>query len=1035
MYEKTYKLSLSMGFINKTPIKNKLAYKEGFQTFELTLRELREAIDLGMTLSYQFRDEKRSAENFEASDILAIDIDYGMTIAKALNHPIVKKYCSMFHTTFNHTQDHHRFRLIFVLPRTVTNAKELSDATRALAQRLGGDRAATDAARMFHGSKGCNPELFDKSIDHTFLDELIADGSTIPVSESISFEGSTSNRSDFRPEPLLTVKTSDGSYIQATTIDKLTPIHCPFHDDRNPSAFVSRNQRGSVYLSCPKCSKTWWLSDGDPSRVKFNDFERMVIGLRDVDLTKKIKAPLLPMFVDPELIKPDNVHVLNEKHLKIPELKDGLTFIKSPKGSGKTTYLIDVLKDIIQKYATLEEYEENTDPEVDETYFGDERVLLIGHRQALIGELCQRLKLNCYLDDRNKEFGEVWDRKNRYGVCLDSLWRVEDRQYDMVVIDESEQVLAHFFSETLGEKRYGIFGMFTRIIRNAKRVVVLDADLGWVTFTTLTDLVRSPSESIRSKKERDRIKLAKKFDVQIYINQWHQSKRTIHIYPNVSQLVQKIKQDVIGGSRVFVCSNSKKKIKSLDASLKKLEDDMGRSIERIMITSENSRNSEVQAFIKNIAAESLKYQVILTSPSLGTGIDITFPNNGQEIDSVYGIFENQVNTHFEIDQQLARVRNPRSVHVWVSPACFNFETEFEVVKHDYLKRNLLGSIAAGSNIYQEGFLEGFDPFLKLAAMVISHQRASKNFLKSNFLKYRQSQGWTVDEVPIDEDIREEGRQFFKVGKDVTKEEDILTVLNARMMDRREYERLEEMFEDDGAVISPAELAAFRRTRLELFYREPISRDLINRDSGGKYRKAVSLYEDFARIGDTPHEDFMKSRSKIAESPNRSTLQKLFVDRATQCVLIHGLLSTTPIFKKGVFDPKVVFTKDDLGKFVKASTRMKKYVDTQLGVNTQKDLESKPPQHLNKILNLIGLVHIKIKASNKNGEKYYAYRLDGDAMKTLEKLVERRREIGRNGWDFVDKKYGFTYPELEDDVPDILYGSQSMRNRKLVSFNN
>lgn len=1035
MYEKTYKLSLSTGFINKTPIKNKLAYSEGFKPHELSLIDLAKAIDLGMTFSYQFRDEKRAAENFEASDILAIDIDYGMTIAEALCHPIVEKYCSMLYTTFNHSQDHHRFRLIFGLSRTITNAKELSDATRALAQRLGGDRAATDAARMFHGSKECNPELFEHYIDHAFLEELIADGRTIPVSESISFNGSTSNRSEYRPDPSLTVKTSDGSFIQATSIDKLTTIHCPFHDDRNPSAFVSRNQRGSVYLYCPKCSKTWWLSDGDPSRVKFNDFERMVIGLRDVDLTKTKKAPLLPMFVDPELIKPDNVHVLNEKHLKIPELKDGLTFIKSPKGSGKTTYLIDVLKDIIQKYATLEEYEENTDPAVDETYFGDERVLLIGHRQALIGELCQRLKLNCYLDDRNKEFGEVWDRKNRYGVCLDSLWRVEDRQYDVVVIDESEQVLAHFFSETLGEKRYGIFGMFTRIIRNAKRVVVLDADLGWVTFTTLTDLVRGSSKSNQSSKDKQPNKLDKHFDIQIYINQWCQSNQTIHVYPNVSQLVQKIRQDVIGGSRVFVCSNSKKKIKALDASLKKLEEDLGRSVERIMITSENSRNSDVQAFIKNIAAESLKYQVILTSPSLGTGIDITFPNNRQEIDSVYGIFENQVNTHFEIDQQLARVRNPKSVHVWISPACFNFETEFEVVKHDYLRRNLLGSIAAGSKLYQEGSLEGFEPFLKLAAMVISHQRASKNFLKSNFIKYRQSQGWTVNEVPIDVDTQEEGRQFFKVGKDVTKEDDIQTILNARVMNRREYEKLEEILEDEDAVISPAELAAFRRTRLELFYREHVSRDLINRDSGGKYRKAVSLYEDFARIGDTPHEDFMKYRSKFGVSPNLSTLQKLFVDRASQCVLIHGLLSTTPIFKKGVFDPKVVFTKDDLGKFVKASTRMKKYVDTQLGINTPKDLESKPPYHLNNILKMIGLSCPKIKTSNKDKKRSYHYQLDADALKNLEKLVERRKESGRSGWDFVDKKYGFTYPELEEDVPEILYGSRSLRKRKIVTLNN
>jgi len=1028
MVERELKNSISYGFVDKTPITSKLAYKDGFIAKDLSLIELAYAIDCGLTFSYQFKGNVRSAENFIATDILAIDIDYGLTISEALEQLVVKKYCSMFYTTVNHSPDHHRFRLIFVLPRTITNARELSAATRSLAQRLGGDRAATDAARMFHGCKDSNPELFDGSIDDAFLQELIADGLSIPVSESVNFDGSTSNRSDYRPEQTLMVRTRNGQMIEAVSVDVLTPIHCPFHNDHNPSAFVNKNKRKSTYIYCPRCQKTWWLSGDATASVNFDDFEQVVVGLKDDQLNKANKASLKSLFA--HTLRPDNIHISSTKHLEIPELQDGITLIKSPKGSGKTTFLAGVLKDIIHRFATLEEYEENTDPEVDEPFLGKEKILLIGHRQALIGELCQRLHLNCYLDDKGREYGEVWDRRNRYGVCLDSLWKVEDRSYDIVVIDEVEQVLAHFLSDTLGEKRYGTFGIFAKMIRNAKKVVALDADLGWITFTTLTDLITTSEVPKKNKNKKKKDRMPDNVPVHIYINQMKVTDRTIHTYPNISQLIQKIKRDVAMGSRIFVCSNSKKKIKAINHSLTKLEKDLGHDVSRIIITSENSGNKEVQAFIKNITSEVLKYQVILCSPSLGTGIDISFDDDSQEIDAVYGIFENQVTTHFEIDQQLARVRNPKEVHAWVSPACFNFETEFDVVKYDFLKRTMLRSVGEGMSPYNQNTLDDFSPFIKLASMVISHQRASKNNLSQNFKKYRLSQGWSVNEVPFDEDLKTEGQAFFKVGKALANEENIQAIVTARVMDKREYDLVSDKLEDEDSVVSEEEWNAFHRTRIELFYRESVSRDLLDLDKGGKYRRAVSLYESVSLIGSTSLADLDKNNLQKTSKKTRILMDKLFVNRAAQCMLIHALLSTTPFYKKGAFDTDITFTKDDLKRFIEASIEVKSFVDTQLGINTQSDIHIKPTQHLGRILGAIGLSHKKIKDTNKDGDKVYTYQLNKNEFDSLNELVNRRKEVGRNGWDFIDQTYGFTYPTEEGDELSFLEVVSKRRSRHL-----
>ena len=47
--------------------------------------------------------------------------------------------------------------------------------------------------------------------------------------------------------------------------------------------------------------------------------------------------------------------------------------------------------------------------------------------------------------------------------------------------------------------------------------------------------------------------------------------------------------------------------------------------------------------------------VLVSHLAWGTGVDITFDNNAQLIDVVYGFFQARVNTHFDIDQQLSRV--------------------------------------------------------------------------------------------------------------------------------------------------------------------------------------------------------------------------------------------------------------------------------------------------------------------------------------------------------------------------------------------
>ena len=256
-HQQKLRFSVNTAFTDKNSPDDRWSFSQGFTSVESTIEDLASAIsEEGWAFSYQFAKDQRTTINFLATDIVAVDIDGGTTIEKTIANPLVKKHCSLFYTTPSHTPDRHRFRLVFILPRTITDARELTAVAKSLTRRLGGDPSATDAARMFYGCQGSEPLIFDKSISDELLDELIADGLVVPVRDTNLNNHSTANRSrlSFRRDLLVTTRT--GQQVEVSSITTTTSVCCPFHPDSNPSAFVSLNSKGNTYLSCSKCQIT-----------------------------------------------------------------------------------------------------------------------------------------------------------------------------------------------------------------------------------------------------------------------------------------------------------------------------------------------------------------------------------------------------------------------------------------------------------------------------------------------------------------------------------------------------------------------------------------------------------------------------------------------------------------------------------------------------------------------------------------------------------------------------------------------------------
>ena len=94
----------------------------------------------------------RKKEFFRQADIFAIDIDEGLLLEVALIFWLVKDYAAIVYTTPSHTPELHKFRIVFVLPRTIYSLEEFELIVRCFIWLFQSDESCKDASRFFFGT-------------------------------------------------------------------------------------------------------------------------------------------------------------------------------------------------------------------------------------------------------------------------------------------------------------------------------------------------------------------------------------------------------------------------------------------------------------------------------------------------------------------------------------------------------------------------------------------------------------------------------------------------------------------------------------------------------------------------------------------------------------------------------------------------------------------------------------------------------------------------------------------------------------------
>jgi hypothetical protein len=366
------KLAINPDLIEKNEAGNASLFATGWRNQEVTIEEFTAAIQRGEAYCAQLKGP-RKASNFLACNISSVDIDHGLTIEQALANLFIRRHAHIIYTTGRHTQEAHRFRIVFVLPETIVSAQRMRSINRGLTRRLGGDMAATDAARISYGNRAAKVHHIGGSIDPELLRELIADAA-LPENTALPEREIVSSRSFVTLALDQELRLADGGHISLRDASVTTRVHCPVHPDENASAFVLQNRHGEAGVYCSACSKTYWPGKQPRDTYDPDDF---VDTARAIAAATELTSPTdagwsIHSFLGDERLANRRVHIVQGQAAP-NELPPGITLVRSDKGTGKT----EAMKRLSR---------------------GVKSVLLIGHRRTLIRGSCKRLGLACYLD-------------------------------------------------------------------------------------------------------------------------------------------------------------------------------------------------------------------------------------------------------------------------------------------------------------------------------------------------------------------------------------------------------------------------------------------------------------------------------------------------------------------------------------------------------------------------------------------------------------------------------------------------------------
>ena len=340
----------------------------------------------------------------------------------------------------------------------------------------------------------------------------------------------------------------------------------------------------AIKYNCDVCAPDFSDTEG----TDFNDF---YVSFGVAAVREAVSNARLP---DPSkaFAKSKRKLAIGDRYLpRIKEVLDGITLVKSPQNTGKTQAITSLIREFRNEGVS---------------------VINITHRESLATHLGERLGLESYKDLTARDM-----RIQRgLSICVDSLHKLSGCEFEVVIIDESEQFVNNLKSGHIQNKSANL-EVLEDIIKSAKKIICLDADLGTLTHT-FTNLFRPEAQR-------------KAINNHYFVG----ANKNLHIYQKRGDILVKAKE-TLGDSKTLlhVCNGLGESEKVYQLLSELFPDKKG-----LLINSEISDSPEVREVLNN-PSQLTQYDFVVASPSLQTGVSI----DGNIFNVVTGTFYTAIGT-------------------------------------------------------------------------------------------------------------------------------------------------------------------------------------------------------------------------------------------------------------------------------------------------------------------------------------------------------------------------------------------------------
>lgn len=151
-------ISVTTLSVKRKPPKGDPIWKDITKSYvnrEVNVMDLANLVYGGHMFAPMLKSNYRNTENFLKGQHLAVDADH-FTIKELLKDPFIKRYAALLYSTFSHTEEDPRSRVVFVLDTPIHQVENYRSALSTLLFHYPSfDQSCKDPCRGFYGSYHC----------------------------------------------------------------------------------------------------------------------------------------------------------------------------------------------------------------------------------------------------------------------------------------------------------------------------------------------------------------------------------------------------------------------------------------------------------------------------------------------------------------------------------------------------------------------------------------------------------------------------------------------------------------------------------------------------------------------------------------------------------------------------------------------------------------------------------------------------------------------------------------------------------------